>query len=528
MGSFESHRINLITGVFMKNFRMMALGASALALSLTTPASAASLILGFEGSDQLAACALNSCFRPPDTMGAVGTTQYVELNNGIFRVHDKATGANLFSQNPSDFWATKVGLGGSGGDHRLMFDATSQRWIAAAFGVTGNIINVGVSATSDALGVWKGMAITVLTAGNIADYPTLALDRDAVYIGTNNFSTTAFTGTSLLVLNRNAVFAAAGPTTTGLTTFTSPNSGPLDNGFAIQGVNSNDLDGVGRIVADSRLADATVAYNINNPGTAGATQSVGTQIPGTAYASAPLGRQPDGSRTVDTLSPRITGSVFEMNGKIYYAHTVAASVGVAAAVRVVVLDAVTKAVLSITNIEDPNFDYYQGSLAINSAGKLVVGYNRSGGQTTDLNGDGKADGNISVMARVYNANANGTISQTDELLIRVSDTGDYHCTTTTTTPCRERWGDYAAVSLDPTNNDNFWVIGEYAQVSAIIPNFTTTPRSIWGTYIGVIGTGNIAVAVPEPATWAQMLLGFGLIGGAIRRKRVTNVTYSVA
>jgi hypothetical protein len=34
--------------------------------------------------------------------------------------------------------------------------------------------------------------------------------------------------------------------------------------------------------------------------------------------------------------------------------------------------------------------------------------------------------------------------------------------------------------------------------------------------------------VPEPATWAQMLLGFGLIGGAIRRKRVTNVTYSVA
>ncbi len=505
------------------HFKCLALATTMLVAS-TTPASAASLILGFEGSDQLAACALNSCFRPPDTMGAVGTTQYVELNNGIFRVHDKATGANLFSQNPSDFWNTRVGLGGSGGDHRLMFDASSQRWIAAAFGVTGNIINVGVSATSDALGVWKGMAITVLGAGSIADYPTLALDNQAVYIGTNNFGATTFDGTSLLVLNRNSVFAAGGPTTAGLTTFTTSTAGP-DNGFAIQGVNSADGDGVGRIVADSRDFNANVAYNINNPGTAGATQTVSAQIAGSGYNQAPLGRQPDGTRTVDTLSPRITGSVWEMNGKIYYAHTVAADVGTAAAVRIVVLDAVTKAILSTTKIQDPNFDFYQGSLAINSAGKLVVGYNRSGGQTTDLNGDGKADGNISVMARVFNANANGTISQTDEIMIRVSDTGDYHCTGA---GCRERWGDYAAVSLDPSNSDNFWVIGEYARpTAAFIPGFTTTPRSIWGTYIGVIGTGNVVGAIPESSTWLMMLAGFGLVGGAMRRRPNVKVSYLV-
>ena len=277
----------------MKNINIMAFGASALALSLATPASAASLILGFEGSDQLAACALNSCFRPPDTMGAVGTTQYVELNNGIFRVHDKATGANIFTSSPSDFWTNKVGLGTTGGDPRIMFDASSQRWIAAAFGSTNNLINVGVSATSDALGVWKGMAIPVLASGT-ADYPTLALDNQAVYIGTNNF-TPGFTGTSLVVLNRNNVFAAGGPTTTGSVQFNTSLAGP-DNGFAIQGVNSTDLDGVGRIVADSRNFDANVAYNINNPGTAGATQSPSALIPGTAYAQAwpPARRYPDG------------------------------------------------------------------------------------------------------------------------------------------------------------------------------------------------------------------------------------------
>ncbi|SIN62103.1 PEP-CTERM protein-sorting domain-containing protein [Parasphingorhabdus marina DSM 22363] len=35
-------------------------------------------------------------------------------------------------------------------------------------------------------------------------------------------------------------------------------------------------------------------------------------------------------------------------------------------------------------------------------------------------------------------------------------------------------------------------------------------------------------AVPEPATWAFMILGFGAIGGAMRRQRKTNVKVSYA
>jgi hypothetical protein len=34
------------------------------------------------------------------------------------------------------------------------------------------------------------------------------------------------------------------------------------------------------------------------------------------------------------------------------------------------------------------------------------------------------------------------------------------------------------------------------------------------------GTGG-GGSVPEPATWAMMITGFGLIGAAMRRKRVT-------
>jgi hypothetical protein len=49
-------------------------------------------------------------------------------------------------------------------------------------------------------------------------------------------------------------------------------------------------------------------------------------------------------------------------------------------------------------------------------------------------------------------------------------------------------------------------------------------RSLFYT---INGTGSVTVTpvttpgVPEPATWAMMILGFGLLGGAIRRRKAT-------
>jgi len=54
----------------------------------------------------------------------------------------------------------------------------------------------------------------------------------------------------------------------------------------------------------------------------------------------------------------------------------------------------------------------------------------------------------------------------------------------------------------------------------------------WGTNPGPEGTfGNVLIggltlteSVPEPATWAMMLLGFGAMGVAFRRRRRTKIT----
>lgn len=55
-----------------------------------------------------------------------------------------------------------------------------------------------------------------------------------------------------------------------------------------------------------------------------------------------------------------------------------------------------------------------------------------------------------------------------------------------------------------------------------------------GSVVGTTGDGSYSgtlnvTAVPEPATWAMMLLGFAVVGGAMRRReRQTRVRYSVA
>lgn len=64
-------------------------------------------------------------------------------------------------------------------------------------------------------------------------------------------------------------------------------------------------------------------------------------------------------------------------------------------------------------------------------------------------------------------------------------------------------------------------------------NFYDFTQGVDGTLIDV-GTGPVVAppmgAVPEPATWAMMLLGFGFVGGALRsaRSRKNKITFATA
>jgi hypothetical protein len=502
--------------------------------------SAPSLSIGFEGVSQYDGARFARNFIPPDTMGAVGLTQYMETTNGAYAVFDKYTGAQLSIKSDVAFWAG-AGQTGANGDSRIMYNADAKRWIAISFGNSVSDIQIAISNTDNALGSWKSTKFTGF-AGGTADYPTLALDKNAVYIGTNNFAP-SFKGTTLNVIPIDSLFSALAPTTSGMKQFVTPYTGgasDVDGGFALQGVNSSTSGSTGTVLAASLFFYDNLAYKVNDltsTSAAAATLTTPVYIGEAGFVSPGPGRQPDAvadtdinladtitnnKRVVATLDERISSSVYEANGRIYSVHTVNSTADGLdeARIRYTVIDANTFAILDEGDIGSAGYDYYQGSIAVNRLGQVVIGYNRSGLDPTT--------GKITFLARTFNTDANGKLVSTGgELFLKESLVDDYHNGSVAGQVAngRQRWGDYSQVSLDPSTAHGFYLIGEFAREynNAAGGHAGGTGGSRWGTWIAGIDAGS----VPEPANWAMMIAGFGIVGGAMRRRRTT-VRFQIA
>lgn len=505
-------------------------GASAPVFYTSGPVS-----LGFEGISQYDGASFGRNFIPPDTNGAVGRTQYMEVSNGAYAVFNKTTGARTALVSDVAFWAA-AGQTGANGDSRVMYNASASRWMAMSFGGNAKDLQIAISDTDNALGTWKSVKFEGYAGfgfGSTADYPTLALDKNAVYIGTNNFApatsggSNSFRGTTLNVIPLNSLFNGVAPTVANFKQFVTPYTGGVgdqDRGFAIQGVNSSTAGSSGTVIAASLSNYDNVAYKVNG---LTASSAVGSTTGPAVYtgmadftspnpARQPAVAVPGNARVVDTGDERISSSVYEANGRIYTVQTVDSTADGLdeARVRYTVYNATTFAILAQGDIGTAGYDSYMGSIAVNSQGQVVIGYNRSGFDV--------ATGKVSVMARTFNTALDGSlVSTSGELLLKESLIDDYHNGSLAggVATGRQRWGDYSQVSIDPEDNHKFWVIGEFAREynNDAGGHIGGSGGSRWGTYIAAIS------AVPEPATWAMMLAGFGVVGALGSRRRRSNV-----
>src|SRR5438132_4009851 len=208
-----------------------------LALQQTAPLAPATQAptagLGFDGLVNASlGFTVNSA--PPDTNGAVGSTQYVQWVNSSFAVFNKSTGALIAGPTAGNsLWS---GFGGgcqtnNDGDPIVMYDKMANRWVLAQFSVntTPDLQCVAVSTTSDATGTFNRYAFQY---SNFDDYPKMGVWPDAYYATFNMFSGNTFVGADACAYDRNAMLN--GTTATQVC---------FQQGTSVGGLLPSDLDG---------------------------------------------------------------------------------------------------------------------------------------------------------------------------------------------------------------------------------------------------------------------------------------------
>jgi len=140
---------------------------------------------------------------PPDTIGAVGATQYVQLVNATqMSVYDKSGTLLLGPVELNALWASGSCSTSNSGDPVAVYDTLAARWVLAQFS-TGNGICVAVSQTSDALGAYYGYQFNT---PEFPDYFKIGVWPDAYYVGSNEVTYAAY------ALDRNAMLAGLAAT----------------------------------------------------------------------------------------------------------------------------------------------------------------------------------------------------------------------------------------------------------------------------------------------------------------------------
>ena len=126
---------------------------------------------------------------PPDTVGDIGLAHYIQSINGnsgaLFTVYNKADGS--VAAGPIAMESLGTGNCANGlGDPVVLFDQLASRWLLSEFSSAGNRLCVYISQTSNP--VSGGWFAYQFTAPGFPDYPKYGVWPDAYYASSNESS----------------------------------------------------------------------------------------------------------------------------------------------------------------------------------------------------------------------------------------------------------------------------------------------------------------------------------------------------
>jgi len=446
----------------------------------------------------------NSAALPPDCNGAVGPNHFVEFVNGVFAVYNKTNGNQEDFKTDVDFWAAAhVGIDSLWGvsDPRVIYDPVSQRWFASQVDIDvftqvldnlfgNNHFLLAVSETSDPTGRWNGVSFDSDPDGNFADFPTLGVDGQGVYLAGDMYDalddpadpTVSDIGQGLVAIPKADLLGPT-PSVANRTWF-----GILSNserGQIFQPASCGDGSSLGSVLAAGDIGSTSdphsnlVTFAVQNvTNAAGATLSPATFItvspyvvPDNAAVGFPLltAKQPDGTQVLQANDARFSARVYAVGGVLYGVHNTELNGHLA--LRWYRIRAADGVLLESGTIADTSSDFFFPSIAANAAGTVVIGYNAS-----------SAVSYVSGYA-IAGQTVNAVTTFGNPLLLQsgvISYHGDDEDPSGMFGSPTSRWGDYSATSVDPSDPNRFWTIQMWAADSDVwstqITELVTTPQ----------------------------------------------------
>jgi hypothetical protein len=446
------------------------------ASELSGPLQGVSTVIGFDG--QSAADnrrVLGFAFVPPDTNGAVGNSQYVQMVNVTIAVYRKRDGS--LQMGPAPIHTLWTGFGGlcenggetatysDGGDPIVLYDHLANRWLVSQLQYDETFTHsaqcIAVSTGSDATGSYNRYEFDYGTS--FPDYPKFGVWPDAYYNSINVYPGNSFAGAQACAFDRAAMLAG-GPATS--ICFQQPSS--------VASLLPSDVDGPAPPSGAPNyfvgLADAShlnfYRFHADFSDPSKSTFTGPTLVPvadydeicarATTVACIP---EPEPGEKVDGLADRVMFRLayrnFGDHESLVVNHTVAG--GALGGVRWYEIrnPASAPSVFQQGTVVDPNTDFWLGSIATDRAGDVALGYSAmSKNQFSSVYVAGRKPGDPSGEMFGPLVLATGGGVQFNSF---------------------KRWGDYSSMTVDPKDDCTFWFTQEY---------YVSTGSFNWATRIG--------------------------------------------
>jgi hypothetical protein len=417
----------------------------------------------------------NGAGHPPDPVGDVGPNHFVQAVNTSIGIYSKTTGAALATFTFDGLWAG-AGTGTScdtdhGGDPTVIYVPQYDRFIVADFS-WADIQNgpyyecVAVSKTSDPVsGGWWRYAFRADDAAHpwSPDYPKMGIWPDGLYMTANMFD-------CLDSACKNANYKEARAYAL--------NIDDLVNGATLRSVVADTNSAhfsllpsnyrgtappAGRenlMVAESQTAYAWEVYkfHVDYAVPSNSTLTGPINVSQTPYVPA-ADPVPSSGNDIDTLADRamMQNQYRNIGGveSLWVNHTVGASGSIPTGIQWAQIDVTggnitaTPVQQQIYNNGSDGLNRFMGALAVDHVGNMALGYTA---ESISVAPDIRYAGRLSTDPANTLPQTEVTMLPSVTRSVQIGNCGGSPCT---------RWGDYSAMSVDPTDDCTFWYTNMY-------------------------------------------------------------------